>query len=188
MTRYDDRRETTAWRLRAWRVVCNIGIREYVNIHHVIKLAAHTACWYTIMRGSVQHSRRSSALTVAAGSEAKDVLRRIYRASKPPSLVRRKTGRLPYRHTTTCHTWWSMTPPRERIVRVREIGSENLFAPSHGRPTPRWEYGIVRVTACVEIANGEGFSALKLWVFGLSRVAFRLKIWIYRTLIRVHFK
>jgi len=57
---------------------------------------------------------------------------------------------------------------RERGVRVREIGSENLFAPSHGRPTPRREYGIVRVTTCVEIANREGFSA-QLWTFGVRR-------------------
>lgn len=102
--------------------------------------------------------------------------RRIYRASKPPSLVRRKTiGRLPYQRTTTCHAWWSMTPPRGGGVRVREIGSENLFAPSHGRPTPRREYGIVRVTACVEIANGEGFSALRPWASGSSQSRFEIE-------------
>jgi len=95
---------------------------------------------------------------IAVESEAKDMPRRI---GISLFLVKRTTiGRLPYRRTTpprvVIHDSFERQRQRyrekergkgqrgkreererERERRVREIGSENLFASSHGRPAPR---------------------------------------------------
>lgn len=63
---------------------------------------------------------------------------------------------------------------RREEARVREIGLENLFATSHGRPIPRREYGVAR--ECVEIASDVGSGAS----MSLQLVS-RSKIWLYRT-------
>lgn len=75
---------------------------ENVGIYHVIKAATYTACCYTIMRGGELWSRRE-----------RDTVFEIACHSSPPS-------------STTCQERWSMAPSRE--ARVREIGSDNLFA------------------------------------------------------------